>query len=83
MREQESDYGSSFDSLKTNEAASPLHWISIRSAIGLGLTVVAVFLFFTQKEYWQLALAFISSFATVSNELSKAGWFFGKQSRKE
>ena len=58
------------------QSASPLDWVSIRGAVGIAITAVAVFLFATQKELWQLVVAFTGTFAALAQQLPKAGWFF-------
>ena len=65
------------------QSTAALHWLSVRSAVGLAITVVALFLFFTQQQLWQLALGFATSFATVAQALSKTGGLFRKSAQEK
>jgi hypothetical protein len=54
-------------------------WGSIRVIIGLTITAGAIFLFMTQQQLWQLALGFVSSFATAAQDVTKARSLFAKE----
>ncbi len=57
--------------------SSPFDWSAIRGPVGIGITVIAVLLFATQKELWQLVVAFVGTFATLTQQLSTTSWFLG------
>jgi hypothetical protein len=61
-----------------NQAPPLLSWRSLRVPIGVAITASAMFLFATQKEFWQLAIGLAASFATASQSLSKITSVFGK-----
>jgi hypothetical protein len=65
------------------ESASQFNWLSIRIAVGIAITAIAVFLFATQQELWQLVVAFSSTFATLAQQLSRTGWYFGGKNPPE
>ena len=58
---------------------SASRWRAVRSALGIGLAICALFLFITQREIWQLAIGLTSSFAAGFGELSKLSQIFQKK----
>ena len=62
----------------TLQEPSTSGWSSIRVILGLVITVIAIFLFMTQQQLWQLALGFASSFAAAAQDLGRVRSFFGK-----
>jgi len=64
-------------------AGSPFGWLSLRGAVGIVITAVALFLFATQAEVWQLVVAFSGAFATIAQQLPKLSWFFSGKKESE
>jgi hypothetical protein len=62
---------------ETEASGSWLTWQSIRGSIGVTIVIIAVFLFFTQGEIWQLAIAGATAVAKLSEDLSKFRGLFG------
>jgi hypothetical protein len=64
------------EALGTLQGTPKSGWGSIRVIIGLTITAGAIFLFLTQQQLWQLALGFVSSFATAAQDVTKARSLF-------
>jgi hypothetical protein len=64
--------------LGSTQDAAKSGWGSIRVIIGLTITAGAIFLFLTQQQLWQLALGFVSTFATATQDITKARTLFAK-----
>jgi hypothetical protein len=68
-------------SLETKQITAP-SWFTLRTALGIAITAVAIFLFITQQEIWHLAVGFASAFATAAQEFSKVQSALGKGKSK-
>ncbi len=66
---------------ETEVSGSWLNWRSIRGSIGVAIVIIAIFVFLTQGEIWQLAIAGATAVAKLSEDLSKfRGLFSGIKS---
>jgi hypothetical protein len=62
---------------------SLFRWSSVKTTLGITLTLIAIFLFITQREAWTLVVGLASTFATGFGKLSQIPGLVPKGAKKE
>jgi hypothetical protein len=68
---------------KAEAGAAGAGWQMCKGAIGVALTALAMFLFMTQREVWQLVVGLATSFATGFSQLSRIAGMFGREKKSD